>query len=236
LIGKLFDDGGNRMSPSHARKGGIKYGYYLSSALLNGTPDRVGSVPRVPADEVERLIVKSVREHLNSPQEIDDRTLVNAHVARIQIQLGEIVVQLADAQEIKTKSEKATAVSALQIPWQKMPSKRKREILLPEGIQPKQVRPIRSENRATLVAAIARGRRWLGELMTDEKANAENIAKREGCSLRKVNMTISLAFLAPNLVTAAIEGRLPHGMGVTRLADLPAEWSRQHRILGLSVQ
>ena len=39
---------------------------------------------------------------------------------------------------------------------------------------------------------------------------------REGCSVRKINMTISLAFLAPDLVKAAIEGRLPHGMGVTR--------------------
>jgi hypothetical protein len=46
-------------------------------------------------------------------------------------------------------------------------------------------------------------------------------------------MTISLAFLAPGLVKAAIEGRLPHGMGVVRLADLPAEWSRQHQMLGL---
>ena len=50
---------------------------------------------------------------------------------------------------------------------------------------------------------------------------------------RKVNMTISLAFLAPDLVKAAIAGQLPHGMGVARLADMPAEWSRQHQMLGL---
>jgi hypothetical protein len=61
------------------------------------------------------------------------------------------------------------------------------------------------------------------------RANTERIAMRDGCSVRKVNMTISLAFLAPDLVKAAIEGRLPHGMGVVRLADLPAEWSRQQR-------
>jgi len=46
-------------------------------------------------------------------------------------------------------------------------------------------------------------------------------------------MTISLAFLAPDLVKAAIEGRLPRGIGVARLRDAPAEWSRQYRILGL---
>jgi hypothetical protein len=70
----------------------------------------------------------------------------------------------------------------------------------------------------------------------DPTASTESIAVRDGCSVRKVNMTISLAFLAPDLVKAAIEGRLPHGMGVVRLADLPAEWSRQHQMLGLPMQ
>jgi site-specific DNA recombinase len=78
------------------------------------------------------------------------------------------------------------------------------------------------------------GRRWLDELMTDATARTESIANREGCTVRQVHMTISLAFLAPSLIQAAIEGRLPHGMGVTRLRDLPAEWSRQLQVLGLS--
>jgi site-specific DNA recombinase len=49
-------------------------------------------------------------------------------------------------------------------------------------------------------------------------------------------MTISLAFLAPDLVKAAIEGRLPRGLGVARLCDMPARWSRQHQVLGLPSQ
>ena len=53
---------------------------------------------------------------------------------------------------------------------------------------------------------------------------------------RQVNMTISLAFLAPNLVKAAVEGRLPRGLGVERLRDAPAEWSRQFETLGLNPQ
>jgi ParB-like chromosome segregation protein Spo0J len=87
-----------------------------------------------------------------------------------------------------------------------------------------------------LVASIARGRRWLDELIAEKTATTESIAQREGCSVRKVNMTISLAFLAPDLVKAAIDGQLTHGMGVARLADLPAEWSRQHQMLGLAAQ
>src|SRR6266436_1342528 len=43
------------------------------------------------------------------------------------------------------------------------------------------------------------------------------------------------AFLAPHLVKAAVEGRLPRGIGVTRLRDAPAEWSRQYAMLGLSI-
>ena len=49
-------------------------------------------------------------------------------------------------------------------------------------------------------------------------------------------MTISLAFLAPDLVKAAIEGRLPRGIGITRLSDLPAEWALQRQTLGLAAQ
>jgi site-specific DNA recombinase len=70
------------------------------------------------------------------------------------------------------------------------------------------------------------------ELTTDASISSDSIAKRESCSVRKVNMTISLAFLAPDLIKAAIDGRLPHGMGVARLTDLPAEWSRQREMLG----
>lgn len=70
--------------------------------------------------------------------------------------------------------------------------------------------------------------------MTSPEATTEGIAGREHCSVRKVNMTISLAFLAPDLVKAAIDGRLPHGMGVARLCDLPAEWCRQRQMLGLN--
>jgi site-specific DNA recombinase len=52
--------------------------------------------------------------------------------------------------------------------------------------------------------------------------------------LRQVNMTISLAFLAPDLVKATVEGRLPRGICVGRLRDAPAEWSRQFEALKLN--
>jgi len=58
-------------------------------------------------------------------------------------------------------------------------------------------------------------------LTVDADTNIEQIAIRQKCSVRQVNMTISLAFLAPDLVKAAVEGRLPRGIGVERLRDAP---------------
>jgi site-specific DNA recombinase len=84
------------------------------------------------------------------------------------------------------------------------------------------------------VTSIACGRRWLDEIVTGFAADVDAIAARERCSVRQVNMTISLAFLSPILVKAAIDGRLPRGIGVARLRDAPAEWSKQHIMLGLA--
>jgi site-specific DNA recombinase len=74
----------------------------------------------------------------------------------------------------------------------------------------------------------------LDEIVTGTVAVVEQIATREKSSVRQVNMTISLAFLSPTLVKAAIDGRLPRGIGIARLRDAPAEWTRQHAMLGLA--
>jgi site-specific DNA recombinase len=48
-------------------------------------------------------------------------------------------------------------------------------------------------------------------------------------------MTLSLAFLAPGIVKAAVEGRLPRGFGLKRLVDLPMGWPDRWRTLGLQM-
>jgi hypothetical protein len=108
--------------------------------------------------------------------------------------------------------------------------------LLPHGASRKEVRPGRPERRLRLVDAIAQGRRWLDEIISGSVTDTQQIALRERCSVRHVNMTISLAFLAPKLVRAAVEGRLPRGINIERLCDAPAEWSRQFEALGLNPQ
>ena len=230
LTGRIFDDRGNRMTPSHARKKGKKYRYYLSSPLVQGQAERAGSVRQVPATEVEALVVDAVRRRLKDSA-TTDRDVINTRVARVEVHAEQLAIKLARKgnQKDNTKSDNV----AFYIPWKKNTLRRRREIIMPAS-SGHDVRPIRSEMRIALVTSIATGRRWLEEIVTGSVDNAEQIATREKCSVRQVNMAISLAFLSPTLVKAAIDGRLPRGIGIARLRDAPAEWSRQHAMLGLA--
>ena len=84
-----------------------------------------------------------------------------------------------------------------------------------------------------LISAIARARRWLNEIVSGEAAGIEAIAAREQLNERSARMTLSLAFLAPDIVKAAVDGTLPRGFGVSRLTDMPASWTTQRRAAGL---
>jgi site-specific DNA recombinase len=244
LTGLLFDDAGHRMVPTHATKAGIRYRYYVSLPLLHGESKTapVGSVSRIPATDVEDVVVKSVREHLiaqkekpsSSGTQVEDRRVLQESIARIDVHEDHLNIRLKSADDEETSDSADNHL--LSIPWHKPPSKRSRQILLPHGIPRNEVRPTRIERRARLVSAIARGRRWLDDIVSGSVTDVQQIAARQKCSVRQVNMTISLAFLAPDLVRAAVEGRLPRGIGVERLRDAPSEWSQQFEALGLKPQ
>ena len=135
------------------------------------------------------------------------------------------------ADRLRLKSNTADEASGppedrlLTIPWQKPPTKRRRQILLPNNKSSSEVRPQHFERRAQLVSAIAKGRQWLDDVVSGRTITVAELRARENCSVRQINMTLSLAFLAPNLVKAIIEGRLPRGIGIERLRDLPSEWN-----------
>src|SRR5712675_595079 len=232
LMGRLFADHGNGMTPSHTCKQGVRYRYYLSSALVDGQAKRSGSVRRVAATEIENAVIQSVRDHVKPAEAVDGRGLVDAYVERVEIRLDRLIVGLNQPKAADGSQPEGT--NTLHIPWSKTAPTRRREILLPADPSQQRPRPIRSETKTTLIAAIAQGRRWLKELIEDPAATTESIATGAACSVRKVNMTISLAFLAPDLVKAAIDGHLPHDLGIARLCDLPIEWARQHQTLGLA--
>src|SRR6478609_1324900 len=86
LLGRIHDDRGHKMTPSHVRKRGIKYRYYISSALLQGQAEQAGSVSRIPADEIESLVVKTVRGRLDESSDIENALLIHNHVVRVDVQ------------------------------------------------------------------------------------------------------------------------------------------------------
>jgi site-specific DNA recombinase len=95
LSGRLFDDHGNRMTPTHANKGGARYRYYISQAVLQKKSQAPGSVSRVPAAELETLVLAALRHHLNvngtggqSPG--SDRDLVERQLERVILTSNEI--------------------------------------------------------------------------------------------------------------------------------------------------
>ncbi len=242
LTGLLFDDAGYRMIPTHATKAGIRYRYYVSTPVLHGEAGTAsaGSVSRVPAADIEDVIIKSLKEHLAANQgrsatatlPLGDRGALAQLVAGIVVHKDTLIVRL--------KSDGADQASdspddpSLTILWHKPPSKRSRQILLPHNASRSDFRPEQFERRARLVSAIARGRRWLDDVVSGRVTTVAQLCTREKCSVRQVNMAISFAFLAPNLVKAAVEGRLPRGIGIERLRDPPTEWSRQFEALGLN--
>jgi site-specific DNA recombinase len=218
------------MSPRHSCKGATRHRYYVSSALIQGRPQAAGSVARIPAAKIEAAIVDAVRRHIGPDAPSDDRELVPAHVGRIEVRQTEIAISLVRDDHA---SDGDKTPSVVTVPWSKTLLRPRRDIIVPEGSSPTDARPIRSESRLKLVSAIAWGRQWLSDI-EDGTATIDSIAKREACSKRLVQMTISLAFLAPSLVKTAVGGRLPRGIGVARLFDASVAWSRQHQMLGFA--
>jgi site-specific DNA recombinase len=164
---------------------------------------------------------------LSSSMASEDRRLIEAVVERVTIRDGSI--------EIALTREAAAIVgeAVVVVPWRKPPARVSRELIPPiEGAHP-DAQPIRSDTKAKLLAGIAKTRGWLDELIAGRVLDIAEIAPRESRSVRSTAMLLSLAFLAPRLVQAIADNRMPRGIGLTRLADLPSDWSEQFKALGL---
>jgi site-specific DNA recombinase len=121
----------------------------------------------------------------------------------------------------------------LTLPWTRPSPYRKREILQGADNAKTSARPMPANARAILIGALRDAHRWLDELLSDPYPTLESLASREGRTVRSIRMTLSLAFLAPEIVKGAVEGHLPRGFGLKRLVDLPMAWPDQWRALGL---
>jgi DNA invertase Pin-like site-specific DNA recombinase len=229
LTGKIFDDRGNRMTPATAKKGAARYRYYVSAALHQGRTNEAGSIRRVPAPEIETVVLEAITKALTragSPSgavgPAHDPQRIESHLQKVVVRKNQLEISLA---ELESGSE------PLLLQWSPPPTRRAREIIAPAGHVDARARPVRWQMRARLVEAIATRRRWVEDLISGKVTSVEEIAKRKRCSPRAVRMTLSLAFLSPTIVKAAIDGTLPHGCGLIKLADTPAGWEAQKQVV-----
>jgi site-specific DNA recombinase len=226
LVGLLYDDKGNRMSPTHAQKQGIRYNYYQSWVLAQGQKSKAGSVDRVSALEIDRVVLKAVTDHLGVKETdaIKIRALVRNHVQQVVVHV--------DCLKITLKSELEQQPVVLIVQWTKPSATRKREIL---GHSEKaSTRPIRSKARTRLLKGVAQGRLWLDQLIEGQAKDINALAAKQGVSEKTIRSTLSLAFLAPDIIQAAIDGKLPRGLGITQMTDLPMDWAAQRQQLGIA--
>jgi site-specific DNA recombinase len=160
---------------------------------------------------------------LTNASQADIRGLID----RVTVSRTAMQVQLSEAAEAEAGTR------TLTFPWALPSPHRKREIIQGASNANISARPMRANARAVLIHALREAHRWLDELLSDPLQTLESLALREGKTDRSIRMTLSLVFLAPDIVKAAVEGRLPRGYGLKRLVDTPMAWPEQWRALGL---
>jgi hypothetical protein len=147
-------------------------------------------------------MLQALRQQRADLAPASDRELIERCVERVVLHPTTIEITLrtdpsasdqdqVDAADAGPDAAAVAAAPVLRIPWSRAATKRRREIIAPEEPEHSDHRPIRAETRATLVRAMALGRRWLDELVSKAISTPLAIAQREGCSQRHVERTIS---------------------------------------------
>jgi site-specific DNA recombinase len=236
LTGRIYDDRGNRMSPSHSNKHGARYRYYVSHALLQNRKETAGNVRRVPASDIEHLVLDSIRSHLQSAQIAvpdDDISLVERHLDCVIVRPEALEVRLfadgaaglglkeSDDDDLTTGQRVATI---LGMPWSAANAVAVKGVVF----EPASRRSMSPESRDALLGAIAKARGWIEELRLGDVASLADLADREHLGERQVRLLATLAFVSPRIVAEIAGGTVPAELTVTGLARrLPYSWAAQ---------
>jgi site-specific DNA recombinase len=236
LAGKLFDESGRRLTPSHAVKGKRRYRYYVSGCLITGSAKRTEAGWRVPAAELERSVATAATMIL------DDHTAILADIEQSNSDASHVksILDAASAWSSRLRSE-GEAAGALELlvdrvelrqdgiqlsiklpteSFEKLagrgPAHLKLTRLIPlqmrrRGVEMKFVVNGDSAPRTdtVLLKLIARAHCWFDDLISGRAASMVEIAKREKVGKRYVSRVIRLAFLAPEIVEQIVNGCQP---------------------------
>jgi DNA invertase Pin-like site-specific DNA recombinase len=213
LAGKLYDDKGNRMSPSFSSKSGVRYRFYVSSALLRGRKDKVGSVGRVAAREIEGIVEEAIRKKFN---------LTDASHEATSNKIESIVLSGRFVRITFEADDQASGALRPTIEISRTPDKSGHTHSAPSLEKPDQ----------KLLHAVVRAHAWLADLESGRFSSVEELAESAKLHPKVVRQALRLAFFAPGLIVAILEGNQSTGATLSRIPKaLPLAWSAHEQVL-----
>ena len=219
LTGLIFDSAGNRMTPAHTLKKGVRYRYYVSQALMQRRDKEAGAIGRVPAPEIEALVWQAVATRLGLVSSFPSRETLEARVQRITVRRQFVELAFRPSEGSQEADSVVPDISdSLQLPWAPKPP------VAIKGIVHEAAPPFLAEpkSRETALAAIGKARSWLGRLL--DGVPLAQIAQEEGKGQRQVRLLMPLAFVPPVTVRGLIDGTAVTTT-VTELArNVPLNW------------
>jgi DNA invertase Pin-like site-specific DNA recombinase len=248
LIGKLFDEAGDRLTPSHSKKNGKRLRYYISYRLSKQSGEKDISGWRLPAkpleDQITQAVLNHIRQNVTSELLIDpDATTINNAVTainelqsrqdetvtlinRVNIAPGRVEINL-DAHQVSAlfnlkESSINTEALTFKLPFQT----RKR------GVETKLIiGHVEPEKDHTLIRNLATAHKWLGMIKSGK--SLDDVAKQNNTSRRRIQQIIAFAFLAPDIVQAILDGRQPIGLTSEWILrrKLPNDWQDQRALI-----
>jgi site-specific DNA recombinase len=204
-----------------------RYRYYVSQALLQGRKQEAGSIARVSAPEIEEAILQVLRERDAKHQESGDGDLINRCIRQIVIKPDRLSVDLLEEEPEHLGPSDS---GGIEIPFRSNASFRK-------GVahEPSSKGRFDEHERDALLRAIAKAHRWVEAIVSGQAPSFEAIASREKLGVRHVRRLAPLAYLAPRVIDAIVDGSAPSGLTVSALTMvLPHSWSAQERMIGLA--
>jgi hypothetical protein len=217
LTGLLFDDRGNRMSPSFTVKNQVRYRFYVSSALLKGRKAEAGSVPRVSAPEIETAVFKSVRASFDC-NGFSSVQCAEQHLRRVVLNKRHLAITLKNADGVET--------AIIEIPFTNRHSGNRTEINETAATEiTRAINPL-------LIQAIIRAHNWLKSLSDGTYRSIEDLARHFDLHPKVIRKGLRLAFLSPAITKGVLIGE-QRGARLLRELDQAAalSWHEQSQIL-----
>jgi DNA invertase Pin-like site-specific DNA recombinase len=255
LVGMLYDGLGRRMSPSHANKQGKRYRYYITHEQQRA--DRSQPTWRVPAHELEQIIINNLRDFLcdssaiHNAIDIDDGAEIEsalqwARTAAASLGEGIAASQRAVLQDIIERIDLhddhvdmalrlsplapgAVSNHHLSFPVQRLRRGQVVKLILP-GSEPDIIN--RDSRLIRLVAEAHAARRTVLE----QTGSLAQIAAQLGKCRGHLADMMRISYLAPDIVAAIVDGRQPVSLKRKTLMATPLslDWSEQRRQLGFA--